>query len=50
MVGIQDVDAMLKAACAGGACRGPNDPFLTGQLAMVWNGNFDGCQHAAPHA
>jgi multiple sugar transport system substrate-binding protein len=39
MVGIQDVDAML-AACAGGACSGPNDPFLTGQLAMVWNGNW----------
>lgn len=38
-VGVQDIDAQ-QAACAGGACNGPNNPFLTGQQVMSWNGNW----------
>ena len=38
-IGVQDVDAQ-QAACAGGACNGPNNPFLTGQQVMSWNGNW----------
>lgn len=38
-VGVQDVDAFL-ASCAGGACSGPNDWFLMGQVASCVNGNW----------
>jgi len=38
-VGVQDVDAM-QAACAGGACNGPNNWFLTGQVSSCINGNW----------
>ncbi len=38
-VGVQDVDAM-QAACAGGACNGPNNWFLTGQISSCINGNW----------
>jgi len=38
-LGVQDVDAQ-QAACAGGACNGPNNPFLSGQQVMSWNGNW----------
>ena len=43
-IGIQDVDAMI-AACAGGACSGPNDYFWSGQAAMVCSGNWKVAQH-----
>ncbi len=43
-IGIENVDAML-AACAGGACRGPNDYFWTGQSAMTCSGNWKVAQH-----
>lgn len=38
-IGVEDIDAML-AACAGGACSGPNDYFWTGQSAMTCSGNW----------
>lgn len=38
-IGVQDVDAMI-AACAGGACNGPNNWFLTGQFATTCSGNW----------
>ncbi|MEZ4866346.1 MAG: extracellular solute-binding protein [Caldilineaceae bacterium] len=38
-IGVQDVDAQ-QAACAGGACNGPNNPFLSGQQVMSWNGDW----------
>jgi multiple sugar transport system substrate-binding protein len=38
-IGVQDIDAQ-QAACAGGACNGPNNPFLSGQQVMSWNGNW----------
>lgn len=43
-IGVENVNAML-AACAGGACRGPNDYFWTGQSAMTCSGNWKVAQH-----
>ena len=43
-IGVENVDAML-AACAGGACRGPNDYFWTGQTSMTCSGNWKVAQH-----
>jgi len=39
MLGVADLDAMT-AACAGGACNGPNNWFYTGQISSCWNGNW----------
>lgn len=38
-IGVKDLDAMI-AACAGGACNGPNDWFWTGQFATTCSGNW----------
>ena len=45
-VGVQDVDAM-QAACAGGACNGPNNWFLTGQVSCLHQRQLDGCPDSA---
>lgn len=38
-IGVQDIDAMI-ASCAGGACNGPNNWFLTGQFATTCSGDW----------
>lgn len=45
-IGVKELDAM-SAACAGGACNGPNDWFWTGQFATTCSGNWKVAQAKA---
>jgi multiple sugar transport system substrate-binding protein len=47
-IGVADLDAMI-AACAGGACNGPNDWFWTGQLATAISGPWKVAQSKEYH-